>query len=170
MDSLAPDLIAKANQVLELCAVTKTPLTMAESCTGGLVGASLTAISGSSAWIDRGFITYSNQAKIDLLGVDPKIIERFGVVSEEVARAMAEGALSRSTATAGVAITGIAGPTGGTAEKPVGLVHIAAAHQGRASLHRRLLLAGDRDQIRHAAALAAMDLLIERIASFTSAP
>ncbi|MDR3438286.1 CinA family protein [Telmatospirillum sp.] len=163
MQCLSIDLTAKALQVLDLCAATTTSLTVAESCTGGLVGASLTAIPGSSAWIDRGFITYSNQAKIDLLGVDASLIERFGVVSEDVARAMAEGALDRSAATASVAITGIAGPTGGSPDKPVGLVHIAAAHRNRVTLHQRLLLKGDRDEVRHAAALAAMDLLMSRI-------
>ncbi|MTJ82555.1 MAG: CinA family protein [Telmatospirillum sp.] len=165
MPSLSDELLQKAEEVLDLCAKTITPLTVAESCTGGLVAASLTAIPGSSAWIDRGFITYSNQAKIDLLGVDPVLIERFGVVSEEVARAMADGALSHSQAPASAAITGIAGPSGGSAEKPVGLVHIASAHHGRPTLHRRLLLAGDRDAVRRAAALAAMDLLMQRLRS-----
>ncbi len=163
MNGLPQTLIAMANRVLAVCERTTTPLVTAESCTGGLVGASLTAISGSSAWIDRGFITYSNQAKIDMLGVAETLIEHYGVVSEEVARAMAEGALVHSRATAGIAITGIAGPTGGTPDKPVGLVHIAAAHHGRDTLHRRLLLTGDRDQVRHDAALAAMELLVQRI-------
>lgn len=163
MSGLPQDLITMANRVLAVCEKTSTPLALAESCTGGLVGASLTAISGSSAWIDRGFITYSNQAKIDMLGVAESLIERRGVVSEEVARAMAEGALAHSRATASVAITGIAGPTGGTPDKPVGLVHIAAAHHGHETLHRRLMLGGDRDQVRHDAALAAMELLITRI-------
>jgi nicotinamide-nucleotide amidase len=163
--SLSPQLVAQAQHVLEICAKTDTQLSFAESCTGGLVGAALTAIPGSSAWIDRGFITYSNQAKIDLLGVDVLLIEQFGVVSEEVARAMAEGALSRSITTASIAITGIAGPSGGSPEKPVGLVHIAAAHRDRETWHERLTLSGDRDQIRHAAALAAMDLLARRIES-----
>lgn len=163
MNSLPQDLLDRANRVLSACEATGTPLALAESCTGGLVGASLTAISGSSAWIDRGFITYSNQAKIDMLGVAETLIERFGVVSEEVARAMAEGALTHSRASASIGITGIAGPTGGTAEKPVGLVHIAAARRDRETLHRRLLLSGNRDQVRHAAAMAAMDLLIRQI-------
>ncbi len=163
MSGLPQDLIAMANRVLAVCEQTTTPLVTAESCTCGLVGASLTAISGSSAWVDRGFITYSNQAKVDMLGVAESLIERYGVVSEEVARAMAEGALTHSRATASVAITGIAGPTGGTPDKPVGLVHIAAGHRDRETLHRRLLLAGDRDRVRHDAALAAMDLLVQRI-------
>lgn len=161
MNGLPQDLVSQAKRVLDACAAADTPLALAESCTGGLVCAALTAISGSSAWIDRGFVTYSNQAKIDMLGVPEPLIERFGVVSEDIARAMAEGTLAHSRAKAGVGITGIAGPTGGSADKPVGLVHIAAARQGRETLHRRLLLDGDRDQVRHDAAMAAMDLLIE---------
>jgi nicotinamide-nucleotide amidase len=163
MTSLSQALTAKAEQVLDRCAATATVLAVAESCTGGLVSASLTAIAGSSAWFDRAFVTYANQAKIDLLGVSPLLIEKHGVVSEEVARAMAEGALSHSTADATAGITGIAGPAGGSADKPVGLVHIAAARRGRDTRHRTLHLAGDRDAIRTAAALAAMDLLIEQM-------
>jgi nicotinamide-nucleotide amidase len=163
MIGLPQDLIAMAQRVLAACEATTTPLALAESCTGGLVGAALTAISGSSAWIDRGFITYSNQAKIDMLGVPESLIAEHGVVSEEVARAMAAGALTHSRATASVAITGIAGPTGGTPGKPVGLVHIAAARHGQETLHQRLTLDGDRDHVRHAAALAAMELLVRRI-------
>jgi nicotinamide-nucleotide amidase len=163
MDALSPILVAKAGDVLDLCERTHTRLATAESCTGGLVGASLTAIPGSSAWVDRGFITYSNQAKIDLLGIAPALIDRHGVVSEEVARAMAEGAIAHSAADAAVAITGIAGPGGGSPEKPVGLVHIAAARRQGATLHRRLILDGERSDIRLQAALAAMDLLMDRI-------
>lgn len=151
-----------AQRALDACAAVKMPLVTAESCTGGMVGAALTAIPGSSAWVDRGFITYSNQAKIDMLGVPPALIERHGVVSEEVARAMADGALAHSEALISIAITGIAGPGGGTPEKPVGTVHIAAAAKGHATLHRRLALDGDRGQVRLAAAISALELLIER--------
>lgn len=151
-----------AGRALDACAAVRMPLVTAESCTGGMVGAALTAIPGSSAWVDRGFITYSNQAKIDMLGVPVALIERHGVVSEEVARAMAEGALAHSAALIGIAITGIAGPGGGTPEKPVGTVHIAAAAKGRSTLHRRLALDGDRAHVRLAAAIAALDLLVER--------
>lgn len=98
-------------------------LTTAESCTGGLIAAACTDLAGSSAWFERGFVTYSNAAKTELLGVDAGLIERFGAVSEPVARAMAQGALMRSPARMSVAVTGIAGPpTGGSAEKPVGTV------------------------------------------------
>lgn len=103
----------------------------AESCTGGLVAAALTDIPGSSDVFDRGFVTYSNAAKTEMLGVPTALIERHGAVSREVAGAMAQGALAHSPANLSVAVTGIAGPGGGTAEKPVGLVHFAAARQGR---------------------------------------
>jgi nicotinamide-nucleotide amidase len=107
----------------------------AESCTGGLIAGALTEISGSSDVVDRGFIVYSNQAKTDLLGVPRALIAEHGAVSEEVARAMAEGALARSGVALAVSCTGIAGPGGGTADKPVGLVHIAAAREGQTTLH-----------------------------------
>ena len=107
----------------------------AESCTGGLIAGALTAIPGSSDVVERGFIVYSNQAKTDLLDVPQALIEEHGAVSEEVARAMAEGAVTRSGVELAVSCTGIAGPGGGTADKPVGLVHIAAARAGQTTLH-----------------------------------
>lgn len=110
-------------------------LATAESCTGGLVSACVSEVPGCSAVLERGFVTYSNDAKIELLGVPAALIEAKGAVSAEVARAMAEGALAKSRAHLSVAITGIAGPDGGSEEKPVGLVHLAAARKGRATLH-----------------------------------
>ena len=107
----------------------------AESCTGGLIAACLTEIPGASAVFERGFVTYSNQAKTELLGVPAALIAAHGAVSEDVARAMARGALSHSNADISVAVTGIAGPGGGTAEKPVGLVHLAGARKGHDTLH-----------------------------------
>ncbi len=103
---------------------------LAESCTGGLVAAALTEIPGSSAVVERGFVTYSNEAKAEMLGIDPALIATHGAVSQPVARAMAEGALAASPADVTVAITGIAGPGGGSAAKPVGLVHLACATRG----------------------------------------
>jgi nicotinamide-nucleotide amidase len=107
----------------------------AESCTGGLVSAALTAIPGASAVLERGFVTYSNEAKVEMLGVPAELIERRGAVSQEVALAMVDGALKHSRADIAVAVTGIAGPDGGSELKPVGLVHIAAAKRGGARLH-----------------------------------
>ncbi|MFL4992349.1 CinA family protein [Microvirga tunisiensis] len=107
----------------------------AESCTGGLVAALLTEISGSSSVMERGFVTYSNEAKIELIGVPAELIAAHGAVSEPVARAMAEGALAHSRADVAVGITGVAGPTGGTATKPVGLVHFGLARKGAATIH-----------------------------------
>jgi nicotinamide-nucleotide amidase len=107
----------------------------AESCTGGLIAGALTAIPGSSDVVDHGFVVYTNKAKTDLLGVPQALIQEHGAVSEEVARAMAEGALTRSGVDVAVSCTGIAGPGGGTAAKPVGLVHIAAARAGQTTLH-----------------------------------
>jgi len=110
-------------------------LATAESCTGGLIAAAISAIPGASAALERGFVTYSNEAKTEMLGVPAELIQRRGAVSQEVALAMVDGALKHSRADIAVAVTGIAGPEGGSAEKPVGLVHIAAAKRGGARLH-----------------------------------
>lgn len=132
----------------------------AESCTGGLVAALLTEIPGSSAVVERGFVTYSNKAKEEMLGVPGDVLADFGAVSEPVARMMAEGAMANSRANIAVAITGVAGPGGGTRMKPVGTVHIACARENRAMLHEMLQL-GDigRDAIRLAAVEAALNLI-----------
>lgn len=132
----------------------------AESCTGGLVAALLTEIPGSSTVVERGFVTYSNKAKEEMLGVPGDVLADFGAVSEPVARMMAEGALAASRANIAVAITGVAGPGGGTRMKPVGTVHIACARENRAMLHEMLQL-GDigRDAIRMAAVEAALNLI-----------
>jgi len=164
--SLREALTAKANEVLELCRLHGLMLATAESCTGGLVAAALTAIPGSSSVLERGFVTYSNHAKIEMLGVPGGLIEAHGAVSAEVARAMAEGAVARSRADVSLSITGVAGPDGGTATKPVGTVHIAAAQRGTLTLHRACLFAGDRDAVREQSAIIALELLIERICSF----
>jgi nicotinamide-nucleotide amidase len=119
-------LLAEAKQVLEQARAAGLRLVTAESCTGGLIAALLTEVPGSSDVVERGFITYSNEAKEDMLGVPGDLIRQYGAVSEPVARAMAEGALKHSLAHVAVAVTGIAGPGGGSAEKPVGLVYVAA--------------------------------------------
>ena len=135
-----PALEAKAAALLAACRVHGLKLTAAESCTGGLVSGVLTAIPGASEVFEAGFVTYSNAAKTTAIGVDAAIIRRHGAVSEATARAMAEGALAAAGADLALAVTGIAGPAGGTAEKPVGLVHIAVARRGFATRHRKLLL------------------------------
>ncbi len=118
----------------------------AESCTGGLIAAALTEVSGSSAVLDSGFVTYSNDAKTTMLGVPAGLIDEKGAVSAAVARAMADGALSRSLADLSVAVTGIAGPTGGTSDKPVGLVHITVRQRGREAVEKKCLFHNDHPQ------------------------
>ena len=137
-------------------------LVTAESCTGGLVAAAMTSVSGSSAWFDRGFVTYSNEAKVDQLGVDPAIIERFGAVSEETSLAMAAGALAASAAQWSVAVTGVAGPTGGSVEKPVGTVWFAwEGPSGARAIQQHL--DGDRDDVRRSEVLIALEGLVSRL-------
>lgn len=153
------DLVARARQTLALYEEKGLRIATAESCTGGLIAAALTAVPGSSAVVERGFVTYSNEAKAEAIGVPPDLIAVHGAVSEPVARAMAEGALARSRADIAVSVTGVAGPGGGSAEKPVGLVHFACARRGGLVRHveRRF---GDigRDAIRAASVIQALDL------------
>ena len=131
----------------------------AESCTGGLIAASLTEIAGSSAVVERGFVTYTNAAKREMLGVGQEILDTPGAVSEPVARAMAEGALARSRAQAAVSVTGIAGPGGATDFKPVGLVHFALALSGAPTRAEHEVFQGDRTAVRRATVLRALALL-----------
>ena len=133
----------------------------AESCTGGLIGGCLTGIAGSSAVFERGFVTYSNEAKSEILGVPAELIAEHGAVSEPVARAMAAGALERSRAELVVAVTGIAGPGGGSRKRPVGLVHFAAARGEGDIVHGSEVFTGDRDQVRMATVGLALDMLDE---------
>jgi nicotinamide-nucleotide amidase len=157
-------LIADARRLIATLEARELMLATAESCTGGLVSGLLTSVPGSSAVVERGFVTYSNAAKSDLLGVDPELIERHGAVSEEVARAMAAGALVRSDADVAVSVTGIAGPSGGSAEKPVGLVHLAVARIDGPTLHiERRYGARDRQAIRLAAVEDAVLLALEAL-------
>ena len=153
-------LLARAAALIQAYAARGEMIATAESCTGGLVSALLTEIAGSSAAVDRGFVTYSNEAKQDMLGVPAPLLEAHGAVSEPVARAMAEGALAHSRAHVSVAITGVAGPGGGSAEKPVGLVHFACARRGAPTqtVERRFGDVG-RTEVRRAALLCALDLL-----------
>jgi nicotinamide-nucleotide amidase len=154
------DLIRRAADLVAATRGRGLLLATAESCTGGLVAALLTAVPGSSAAVERGFVTYSNTAKSEMLDVPPGLIAAEGAVSEAVARAMAQGALARSAADLAVSITGIAGPGGGSATKPVGLVHFACARRGGAvrAVERRF---GDigRGGVRLASVAQALDLL-----------
>jgi nicotinamide-nucleotide amidase len=155
-----PDLIAQSEAILDDFRRRGLKLVAAESCTGGLVTAVLTEIAGSSDVVESGFVTYSNDAKHELLGVPGAMLAEHGAVSEPVARAMAEGALARSGAHVAVATTGVAGPGGGTAAKPVGLVHLAAARLGGETLHRECRY-GDvgRSEVRLASVREALQLI-----------
>ena len=132
-------------------------LVTAESCTGGWAAKVMTDIEGSSDWFERGFITYTNQSKQDMLCVDAQIIEDFGAVSEQTVQAMAEGALQQSQADISVAITGIAGPSGGTPYKPVGLVWFAWAQHDHEKLVREVIFDGDRETVRRQAVRTALE-------------
>ena len=135
-------------------------LATAESCTGGMVAAAITDISGSSAWFERGFVTYSNLAKVEMIGVPAALIEQHGAVSEPVAKAMAEGALRNSRAQVSVAITGVAGPAGGSDAKPVGTVSFAWSNRLDTGVETQLFK-GDREQVRAQAAAHALRKLLE---------
>jgi nicotinamide-nucleotide amidase len=148
-----------ATAVLDACRGRGWRVATAESCTGGLVAAALTAIPGSSDVVDRGFVTYSNEAKMELLGVPEATIAAHGAVSGEAALAMSKGAVARAGVDLAVSITGIAGPGGGSAEKPVGLVHFGAAIKSGGHTECRIF-PGDRTEIRRAAMVFALDLLL----------
>jgi len=152
-----------AKAVVEAATIRDLMTATAESCTGGLVAGALTAVPGSSAALDRGFVTYSNAAKIEMLGVDAGTLALHGAVSEPTARAMAEGAIARSRASVAVSVTGVAGPGGGSAEKPVGLVHFAAT--GPAGTIWREERFGDigREAVRLASVEIALTLLLDRL-------
>lgn len=154
---------ALARAVIAAALGRETMIATAESCTGGLVAGALTAVAGSSAVVDRGFVTYSNEAKTGMLGVPMDLIVAQGAVSEPVARAMAEGAVAQSRATLAVSITGIAGPGGGSDEKPVGLVHFAAA-DANGVIHQAHRF-GDlgREAVRLASVRTALTMLLSRL-------
>jgi len=146
-------------------------IALAESCTGGLLAAQLTSLAGSSDWFERGFVTYSNQAKEESIGVPKELIERYGAVSEEVALAMAEGVLNHSLAQVSVAITGIAGPGGGSANKPVGMVCFAWGMQVADQIQTRSQtkqFSGDRQSIREQACVYAIESLLEQLTASES--
>ncbi len=156
----------QAIDVLNACRKHGIMIATTESCTGGLIAAALTDIAGSSDVVDRGFVTYSNEAKNEMIGVPMELINQVGAVSKEVAIAMAEGALNNSRAGISIAVTGIAGPGGGSAEKPVGLVHIASARKGFATLHKECRFGEkSREDIRHQTVLSALALVLEALNS-----
>ena len=159
-----------AVQVLEACKAKGLMLATAESCTGGLVAATLVDIPGSSAVVERGFVTYSNAAKAELIGVPMGLIDHYGAVSEPVAVTMATGALQRSNAQIAVAITGVAGPGGGTDAKPEGLVHFACAGTGQPTEHARIEFGPiGRTEVRHASVKQAFEMVLRATASVTRA-
>lgn len=159
---LPSDVVELARRVVEENAAAGRKIALAESCTGGLVSAALTEIPGSSAVLDRGFVTYSDEAKMEALDVQQDIIEAFGAVSIATAWAMAQGALKHSGADVAVAVSGIAGPDGGTEFKPVGTVIFAWAARGKDDVNaeERLLEGSSRSEVRHKAVLAALELLL----------
>ena len=158
------DVLNKAETLLDAYRRAGLKIATAESCTGGLIAATLTEIAGSSDVVERGFVTYSNEAKTELLGVPAALISEVGAVSAEVAEAMAAGALATSAAEVAVSATGIAGPGGATAGKPVGLVYLGVCRRGAAAAHERHVFPGDRAAVRRAAVAAALDLLAGQVA------
>jgi nicotinamide-nucleotide amidase len=149
-----------AARLVAICKEQGLTIATAESCTGGLIAAAITAIPGSSAVLDRGFVTYSNAAKTDLLGIPPQLIAANGAVSKTVAQAMATGAKTRAGTSLAVSVTGIAGPDGGTPEKPVGTVWFGlAARRGRVATHHQLF-SGDRAAVRAESVIFALKLLL----------
>lgn len=163
MTSDSPDRLA--GEVLRRCREAGVRLVLAEACTGGLVCARLTDVPGASAVVERGFIPYSNESKVEQLGVSLELLQVHGSVSAEAVEALAYAALVRSRADWAVAETGIAGPTGGTPQKPVGLAFIAVARRGGRATVERHVFAGDRSAVRRAIADRALELLLERLGS-----
>jgi PncC family amidohydrolase len=156
------DLIHRVSSILK---EKRLSIATAESCTGGLIAHTLTNISGSSEYFDRGVVSYSNRAKVELLGVSKESLDRYGAVSEEVAKEMAEAIRVRSGVDIGLSTTGIAGPTGGTKEKPVGLVYIGISTRNK-TLVKRFLFSGDRLQNKEKACEEALKLLLEIVEKF----
>lgn len=158
-----PDLVRFAENIRDQFAARGLRIATAESCTGGLIAGCLTQVSGSSAVMDRGFVTYANAAKTEMLGVPADLIAEHGAVSDLVAAAMAQGTLRHSRADRAIAVTGIAGPTGGTATKPVGLVYIARSTKEGETAVERHVFAGDRDAVRTQTVRRALEMLLESL-------
>ncbi len=158
------DIIQLAERVLREAQAHELMLATAESCTGGLIAAALTGVAGASNVFERGFVTYSNAAKSELLGVDPDLIETHGAVSEPVAQAMAQGAIAASAADIAVAVTGVAGPGGGTALKPVGMVCFGLASRGESAAVTRRFGDLGRDAVRRASLIEGLELVLAQLA------
>lgn len=158
------DIERVAFQIIEDYSRLGKMIVTAESCTGGLIAAALTSISGSSAVVERGFVSYSNDAKTDLLGVLPEDLNKYGAVSPEIAESMAKGALEYSHADVALAVTGIAGPTGGTDRKPVGHVCYGIATKDGTCFHATMNFKGDRHSIRHQATVEGLNFLLSLVA------
>lgn len=154
------DLVATVNEILKTKSL---KLATAESCTGGLISTLITDRAGSSDVFDRGFVTYSNQAKIDMLGVSLATLDNHGAVSEKTAKEMAQGAIKNSAADVAISVTGIAGPSGGTEDKPVGLVYIGFARRDGETFAERYVFIGDRKSVRYAAAKTALETILGKI-------
>lgn len=161
MHALYDEWLKLAAHIGQVCIAERRVIAGAESCTGGLISAVLTSVSGSSAWVDRGFVTYSNDAKMELLGVLPVTLETHGAVSEETAREMAQGGLARSRGTMAYSVTGVAGPTGGTLNKPVGMVCFGFATASDVVTTTQHFL-GDRNSVREQSVNFVLQRLAER--------
>jgi nicotinamide-nucleotide amidase len=157
-----PKILSQAEELLAICREKKIRVVTAESCTGGMIGAYLTAIAGSSDMFERGFVTYTNVAKAEVLGVDQALLDKKGAVCEQVSREMATGALEKSEGNISVAVTGIAGPTGGSTFKPVGLVHMASASKNGTVIHTKVVFEGDRGAVRAQTVKTAMQMLLDQ--------
>jgi nicotinamide-nucleotide amidase len=162
MTHFPDDILSLAGQIISEFTAKRLMVATAESCTGGLIAGALTEISGSSAVVDRGFVTYTNRAKMEMLGVQEQTLAAYGAVSKETALQMVHGALFRSQADITVAVTGIAGPNGGSMEKPVGLVHLAAKSRAGGLAHREMHYGNiGRDKVRLATVKTALEMVLE---------
>ena len=157
------DVTELARKLGRACRKRRVEIASAESCTGGGIATAITRISGSAKWFERGFVTYSNAAKKEMLGVDAQTLKAHGAVSEEVAREMVRGALEHSHADIAVSVTGIAGPTGAAPGKPVGTVHFAWTYRGGRIQHRKFVFKGDRVAVRLQTVAVALQGLIELV-------
>lgn len=157
------ELTQLSKNLIKICKLNNIKIATAESCTGGLIAGYLTAVPGSSDIFDRGYTTYSNDSKIEMLNVPANMILSYGAVSRNVAIAMSEGALNNAPVQLTVAVTGVAGPSGGTVKKPVGTVHIACARIGKATITKCHLFNGNRDQIRDSTVKEAINMMLKQI-------